>query len=205
MPRKTYHHGDLRRALTAAALDLLRAGGPEAVTIREVARRAEVSPAAIYRHFPDRDALLAELGRIARDGLARRMLDEQARVAHVADRQHATDRLLALGRGYLEFARSDPQLLAAAFLPFEPADGPPEDPNPWKLLSAALDDLVSVGAMSPARRPGAEVVAWSAVHGFATLRAGRSFETSGERDPDPERLLAAIASALGLEAGRARS
>ena len=200
VPRPTYHHGDLRRALLAAALDLVRTGGPDAVTIREVARRVEVSPAAIYRHFPDREALLAEVGRVARGDLARCMLDGLADADGGRDRQHSIDRLLALGRGYLEYARDHPNMIAVAFLPFEPSDGLPEDPNPWNLLAAALDDLVDVGAMAPERRPGAEIVAWSAVHGFATLRANRSFEVSGERDPDPERLLEAIAQSLSLEA-----
>ena len=76
MARPTYHHGDLRRALVTTALELVRAGGPDAVTIREVARRVEVSPAAIYRHFPDREALVAEVARVARGDLARRMLAE---------------------------------------------------------------------------------------------------------------------------------
>ena len=200
MPRPTYHHGDRRRALSGAALNLVRVGGPDAVTIREVARRVEVSPAAIYRHFPDREALLAEVGRIARGDLARRMLDELAYVDGGMNRRHSIDRLLALGRGYLEYAREHPNMIAVAFLPFEPADGLPEDPNPWNLLAAALDELVNVRAMAPERRPGAEIVAWSAVHGFAMLRANRSFEVSGERDPDPERLLAAIASSLDLVA-----
>ena len=78
--RETYHHGDLPRALVAAAVDLARSGGPDAVVLREVARRLQVSPAAMYRHFPDRDALLGEVARIARGDLARRMLDEVARV-----------------------------------------------------------------------------------------------------------------------------
>ena len=78
----------------------------------------------------------------------------------------------------------------------------PEDPNPWDLLAAALDELVDVGVMPPERRPGAEIVAWSAVHGFATLRANRSFEVSGDRDPDPELLLAAISRSLDLDATR---
>ena len=121
------------------------------------------------------------------------MRDELAQVDGAPDRRHSIDRLLALGRGYLEYARREPNMIAVAFLPFEPANEVPEDPNPWNLLAAVLDELVDVGAMAPERRPGAEIVAWSAVHGFAMLRANRSFEVSGERDPDPERLLAAIA------------
>jgi len=59
--RKTYHHGSLRETLVATALELLDAGGREAVNVRETARRAGVSPGAPFRHFPDRAALLAAL------------------------------------------------------------------------------------------------------------------------------------------------
>ena len=55
---KPYHHGDLRRVLIDAALQLVGEGGPDAVSVREAARRAGVSPAAPFRHFPSRDALM---------------------------------------------------------------------------------------------------------------------------------------------------
>ncbi|MFZ2156862.1 MAG: helix-turn-helix domain-containing protein, partial [Bradyrhizobium sp.] len=58
-PPKPYHHGDLKRVLVEAALELAEAGGPEAVSVREAARRAGVSPGAPFRHFPSRDALMA--------------------------------------------------------------------------------------------------------------------------------------------------
>ena len=198
MGRPTYHHGDLRRVLAETAFDLVRGGGPDAVTVREVARRAEVSPAAFYRHFADRDALLAEVARVARGDLASRMLDEVGRVGRGSGRSGSIARFLALGRGYLAFAHDQPDLLATAFLPLEQAADVVEDPNPWQLLAAALDELVAVGAMPKARRPGAEILAWSAVHGFATLRANRSFEVSGEPNPDAEALLLAIARSLDL-------
>ena len=200
MARSTYHHGDLRRALVGAALVLVRAGGPSAVTLRGVARHLEVSPAAIYRHFPDREALLAEVGRIARQDLAQRMLTEVERVDTPTRRSRSVRRFLALGRGYLGFADEEPNLLAAAFYPVETLDGHGEQPNPWALLAAALDDLVASGAMPRERRPGAEAVAWSTVHGFAVLRAGRAFEVSGDPDPDGEAVLESIARALGITA-----
>lgn len=180
------------------ALELVRAGGPASVTLREVARRLEVSPAASYRHFPDRDALLADVARLARRELANRMLEEVARVAEPDPRSGSVRRLLAVGRGYLAFAADEPNLLAAAFLPARLADGEDEQPNPWHILAAALDELVAMGAMPLERRAGAESIAWSAVHGFAVLRASGAFASSGEHDPDSERLLDAIARALDV-------
>jgi AcrR family transcriptional regulator len=199
MARSTYHHGDLRHALLANASELARAGGPDAVTLREVARRLDVSPAAIYRHFPDRNALLGEVAAMARLDLARRMLDEVEQVDDADLRARSIRRFQAIGRGYLLFAQEELNLLAAAFLPIEPPGATPEDPNPWQVLAAALDELVATGAMPFERRAGAETIAWSAVHGFAILRGGRAFDVSGEPDPDPEAVLAAIARSLDLQ------
>jgi AcrR family transcriptional regulator len=196
MARSTYHHGDLRRALLAEANELARSGGPDAVTLREVARRLDVSPAAIYRHVPDREALLGEVAVMARLALARRMLDEVARVDETDPMLRSILRFGAIGRGYLVFAQEEPNLLAAAFLPIEPPDAAAEDPNPWNVLAAALDDLVATGAMPAERRASAEIVAWSTVHGFAILRGGRAFDVSGAVDPDAEAVLDAIARSL---------
>jgi AcrR family transcriptional regulator len=198
MTRSTYHHGDLRRALLAVAVELARSAGPDAVVLREVARRLEVSTAAIYRHFPDRDALLGEVARMARLALARRMLDEVELVHETDPRTLAIRRFTAIGRGYIHFAREEPNLLAAAFLPIPPPGDAAEDPNPWHVLAAALDELVATGAMARERRVGAETIAWSAVHGFAVLRAGRAFDVSGEPDPDPETVLDAISRSLDV-------
>lgn len=198
MARTTYHHGDLRRALLSEAGELARSGGPDAVTLREVARRLDVSPAAIYRHVPDREALLGEVAASARLALARRMLDEVERVAETDSRVRSIRRFQAIGRGYLAFAREEPNLLAAAFLPIEPPNPTIEDPNPWNVLAAALDELVATGAMPAERRRGAEIVAWSTVHGFAILRGGRAFDVSGAIDPDAEAVLDAIARSLGM-------
>ena len=203
MARSTYHHGDLRRAALAEASAIARGGGPDAVTLREVARRLAVSPAAIYRHFPDRDALLGAVASNARRELARRMLEEMARVEASDPRARAINRFQAVGRGYLRFAVEEPNLLAAAFLPIPPpgegtevGEEGTDDPSPWHVLAAALDQLVAAGAMPPARREGAESIAWSAVHGFATLRASGAFLSGGEPEPDPEALLAAIGRSL---------
>lgn len=199
MTRSTYHHGDLRRALQAEASELARSGGPDAVTLREVARRLGVSPAAIYHHFPDRDALLGEVAAMARRDLARRMLDEVEQVDETDLRTRSIRRFRAIGRGYLDFAQAEPNLLAAAFLPIEPPSGEvAEDLSPWHVLAAALDELVATGVMPLERRVGAEAIAWSAVHGFAILRAGRAFDVSGDPDPDPEAVLDAIARSLNV-------
>jgi AcrR family transcriptional regulator len=199
MGRTTYHHGNLREALLEAATELVRSRGPEAVSLRELARELEVSPAAIYRHFPDRDAVLAEVGRRARGQLATRMLSAVQQVRQRDAKARSVDRFLAVGRAYITFAGDEPHMLAAAFLPIQVHTDEPEEPDPWSVLATSLDDLASVGALSPALRVGAEVIAWSAVHGFSTLRQTGAFGTSGDPEPDPEALLLGIARALGLD------
>ena len=111
-------------------------------------------------------------------------------------RTRSIRRFLAIGRGYV--ALEEPNLLAAAFLPIAPTGEVIEDPNPWHVLAAALDELVATGAMPVERRAGAETVAWSAVHGFAILRAGHAFDAAGETHPDPEAVLEAIARSLDM-------
>ena len=126
------------------------------------------------------------------------MLAEVARVHETDPRTRSILAFQAVGRGYLRFAQDEPNLLATAFLPIAPSAAVVEDPSPWHVLAGALDDLAATGAMPPERRVGAETVAWSAVHGFAVLRAGHAFETSGDSAPDAEGILAAIARSLEL-------
>ena len=128
------------------------------------------------------------------------MLDEVGRVQEADPRTRSVRQFKAIGRGYLRFAEEEPNMLAAAFLPIEPPDDVAEDPNPWIVLSAALDELVMAGAMPFERRAGAETIAWSTVHGFAILRAGHAFDVSGERDPDPDAVLDAITRSLDVQA-----
>jgi AcrR family transcriptional regulator len=173
-PRSTYHHGNLRAALVEAATDLARSSGPDGVVLREVARRTGVSHNAAYRHFADRDELLAEVAATGMQELEdamRRHLDQ----VHTKDpAEAARQRLRAVGRGYVEFALDQPGLFETAFSA-EHADPASDDPytspaeGPYGLLGEVLDDNLAQGNIRPELRPGAEVVCWAAVHGFASL------------------------------------
>lgn len=175
--RETYHHGDLRRALLDAGLELAREGGPDAVVLREATRRVGVSANAAYRHFADRDALLAEVVDLAQG----RAADVIAAVIAAVPTQGAPPavaraRFRAVGVGYLRFAMDEPGLFRTAF-------GVPTDLSrtasaasagecgrtPFQLLSDALDEMLETGALPEEQRPGAELLAWSAVHGLAML------------------------------------
>jgi AcrR family transcriptional regulator len=175
-PSRRRPAGQVRNALIAAGLELARAGGPDAVVLREATRRVGVVPNAAYRHFADRDALLAEVCVAAMDELAARMQEQVAAVPDGRDtKQSAIARLGALGVAYLDFATRETGLFETAFaLPrhMEYAAGDTADghgPTPFQLLSSALDELVTAGVLPAERRPDAEYSVWSSVHGMAVL------------------------------------
>ncbi|RZL88048.1 MAG: TetR/AcrR family transcriptional regulator [Variovorax sp.] len=175
--RSTYRHGDLRRALLDAGIELARSGGPDAVVLREATRRAGVVPNAAYRHFASRQALLQAVRAAALSAVAAAM---EAELAAMPPGGTPTDvaraSVRAIGAGYLRFAQTETGLFRTAFgPPVDVEDAPAEAKggqsglNPFELLGAALDQLVAAGALPPERRPGAEFLAWSAVHGLALL------------------------------------
>jgi AcrR family transcriptional regulator len=165
--------GQVRNALIAAGLELARAGGPDAVVLRAATRRVGVVPNAAYRHFADRDALLADVCLAAMDELAERMQQQVAAVPKRRDKRRAAiARLGALGIAYVEFATQETGLFETAFampghLEYAVADG--HGPTPFQLLSNALDELVTAGVLPAERRPKAEYSVWSSVHGMAVL------------------------------------
>ena len=186
-PRKPYHHGSLRSALIEASIALAREGGPDRVVLREAARAAGVSHSAAYRHFADREALLAEVARFARNELAAEM---RRRVNRAKD---PLRRLRAVGTAYIDFALTEPGLFRTAFTSHPATSGDTEDDrptggedpthstavaDPYEVLGQVLDEAQAAGVLDPGRRPGAEVAAWSAVHGLASLLLDGPLPTS---------------------------
>jgi AcrR family transcriptional regulator len=164
----------VRSALIEAGIELARSGGPDAVVLREVTRMVGVVPNAAYRHFADRDALLATVRDAAVRDLARRMADGMSRVR--AGRRTPTGarlRMQAVGTAYLEFARTEPGLFDTAFTATDhPMTDAGDEPLPLEHLQGALDDLVQAGILEPSRRPNIEYPTWAAVHGLAVLLRG---------------------------------
>ena len=174
--RRHRPRGAVRDGLVAAGLELARAGGPDAVVLREATRMVGVVPNAAYRHFADRDELLAAVCGAAMRELADRMAAGVARVqGNYGDPAAAGLRLGAIGTAYLEFAREEPGWFVTAYaLPQQHAYGAPDDGTgpdrtPRGQLRAVLDDLADAGVLDPQRRDGIEYPIWSAVHGLAVL------------------------------------
>jgi len=176
-PRTTFRHGDLRRALLEAGIELARAGGPDAVVLREATRRAGVVPNAAYRHFVSREQLLQAVRSAALSALAVAIETELAGIRKSKDpAEIARAKLRAVGIGYLRFAQTETGLFRTAFSVSErveedtnPANVGESGLNPFQLLSAALDEMVQAGILPSERRRNAEYLAWSAVHGLAFL------------------------------------
>jgi len=175
-PRDSYHHGDLRHALVAAGLDLAREGGPDAVVLREATRRVGVSPNAAYRHFADREALLSAVCDAAQSELAAAIDESYWAVDETDAAAAARGHLRAVGTRYVGFALDHPGLFRTAFAvssDLERATSPeragPGGLTPFQLVTSALDEFVASGIMPASRRPNAEFLAWSSVHGLAML------------------------------------
>ena len=175
--RRTYHHGNLREALVQAALDMIGQRGLAGLAIAEIARVLGVSPAAPYRHFRDRNALIAE---VARRGFERLTADLDA--AWAGGRPDPVTAIERCGRAHLAFAKADPAAYAAMFDPgTDPATGK-VDPAVQDASDAAFAILrrAADAACAQARTAGAgrsravpaQMVAlhvWSLTHGIASL------------------------------------
>lgn len=173
MASATYHHGNLREALLAHAVDLARTGGPSAVVLRDVQRAAGVSNSAAYRHYADRQALLTAVQIHGMTLLGEAMQEALAAVPNRGPRdRRALARFRATGQAYVDFALAEPGLFRTAFAPggIEHTDETvaPER-HPFQILSRCIDDLVATGMLSPGRRDGLDEAAWAAVHGLAVL------------------------------------
>ncbi|MFC7474610.1 TetR/AcrR family transcriptional regulator [Dankookia sp. GCM10030260] len=174
--RRGYHHGNLREALLEGARQLVAERGPQGFTLSEAARRAGVSPSAPYRHFKDREEVLAELGRRGFALFAQRL---QAAAGGARD---AAEALRRMGPAYLAFAREEPGYYAAMFS-FQPEEmaGEPEKGSPFEALTGTIGALLPGGAGLAGRNP--RLVAmqvWALSHGVAMLeRVGMPAPESG--------------------------
>ena len=169
--RTTYHHGNLREALLEAALRLIAEVGPEGFTLREVARRAGVSHNAPYRHFRDREEVLAA---VAAEGF--RELDLAMRGA--AYGEDPLKRLKRAGLAYVEFALRRPEHFAVMFDAPVSKDRSGESTRASEEAFGTLMNLVKScqenGRLGSGNTMDLALLAWTMVHGIAKLAvAGR--------------------------------
>jgi AcrR family transcriptional regulator len=176
MPKKrSYHHPDLRQALLDGAVRLIKEEGMREFSLRKLAKEVGVSHTAPYRHFENKEAILATLMLEGHKRLRLNLLDARARC-----QGKAIDKLLAQGRAYLEFARKNPEYLgvmfskegmAAAMSVGEKLGGHQEDYDSFGVVEGTAKECQAEGSMDPRADASAlALLAWAEVHGLALLR-----------------------------------
>ena len=159
--KRGYHHGNLRQALVEAALALIAERGPQGFTLSEAAKAADVTPAAVYRHFTGRDELLAEVARQGFDIFAALL-----EFAYDEGRPTSLAAFEATGRAYLAFARKYPGHYQAMF---ESGLQPGNHPGLAQVAAKARDTMDRAAdhlarALPETRRPPARM-RWAAGSG----------------------------------------
>lgn len=161
--KKAYHHGDLRAALIAEGLKLLAERDAESLSLREMARNAGVSATSVYRHFPDKEALM---GALAREGLAQLAISQRAAAEQAGGGKSG---FVATGRAYVRFALAHPALFRLIFaspeLGLGKDGGEPEARRMLRENAAATGNVPIDDPMAEVR----SIHAWSLVHGLAML------------------------------------
>ena len=186
--KRAYHHGNLERALVETAVGMIQDAGVQALTLRGVGLRLGVSRTALYRHFDDKEALLA---RVASEGFKRFREALSASVARAAKR-HA-DPMPAMAAAYIHFARSNPSHYQTMFSGVL-ADwgGHPElslhAEAAFNVLLDAIRREQQQGRIGPGNPVELAEITWALSHGIATLGMARQLQ----RTPTPLEDLAAL-------------
>jgi AcrR family transcriptional regulator len=163
----SYHHGNLRAALVEAGLELLEKGETADFSLRELARQVGVSANATYRHFANKEALMAAM---AAEGFRRFTV---ALAEGASGPATATDRFIGAGHGYVRFARQNPALFRLMFSRFTPSNTHNAELNDtatlaYSVLKAGVATMRGVSIDDPAVAVAA-LHAWSIVHGLSHL------------------------------------
>ena len=184
MPKRGYHHGNLRQALIDAALELIELRGPTGFTLSEAAKQAGVTPAAVYRHFEGREDLIAEAARQGYEIFADLMEH-----AYQKGQPSALAAFSATGRAYLAFAREYPGHYIAMFESGISVNRTPE----LAAIAARANEVLEKAATDlsqhiPAdKRPPASMFSahiWAMSHGVVELCARNSPGRASPFPPD---------------------
>jgi len=166
--RTNYHHGALREALMTATLELIETEGIGAVSLRQVARAAGVSPGAPYHHFADRAALLTALSDEGFRRLATALTDARA----AADT--ANTALTAILTAYVHFGQRNPAYFRLMFRPeltksHKSPQGEEAGEEAFAVLDSTVAECLAAGVVRAVDRDVLAITLWSLAHGLASL------------------------------------
>lgn len=170
--REAYHHGDLRSALIDAGMHALAGGSVDALSLRALAREAGVSATAVYRHFPDKDALLRALAAAGLD----RMAEQQATASKAAAGAGPVAAFCASGAAYVRFAIREPELFRLIWKVAPEGDllsVPVDESHPAMAGLRRAVDQVAPPSTSAGDRRAIALRCWGLVHGLAMLALDR--------------------------------
>jgi AcrR family transcriptional regulator len=202
---RPYHHGDLRRAIVRAALDILSETQSVEFSLRELARRAGVSHNAPYKHFADKRDLLAAVSTAGFELLTTRMREE------ITGKRDARAQLLALWRAYIRHGVQNPALYRLMFGGYLSSveDGRPTlERNAAEQAKALLTDVIVRGGLGRAipntarnerRIAGAILACWSLVHGFTMLLVDGLVGPAKKSDEISDRLVGGLLDGLATQ------
>jgi AcrR family transcriptional regulator len=190
---KPYHHGDLRRVLIDAALQLVNEGGADAVNVREAARRAGVSPGAPFRHFPSRDALIQAVAEEAQ----RRFRAEIEQALADAPADDPLGRFRRIGLAYLRWAMRNPThfeiISSRRLFDHDNADGVSRDNAALiDLTQRTLAEAFARGQLRSVDLKRVQIAGRALVYGFARMHIDGHFPRWGVADADVESSAVAV-------------
>lgn len=174
--KATYHHGDLKEALTCAARELIEKKGPEGFSLAEACRIAGVSTAAPYRHFEDRDALV---GSVAKRGFD--TLTDVTKAGRDSFPSGTVDSIVAMGQAYVRFANDEPAVFRLMFASHKGEEAFHQSLNEngdvcFSVLLKAVDAFREAKGLSQKSTMDIALPLWTIVHGTACLLIDRDFD-----------------------------
>ncbi len=190
-PAPAYHHGDLREALVLAGLEILEEGGISALSLRETARRANVSHAAPYHHFPNKEALLTAI--VAR-GLR---IQGEVMAAAMANPKPATDGLQSFGMAYVAFAAAHPSLFRLMYSHERTSPGATKElaEATASIDARFIEGIRETAKCSVERARSIALLLWASMHGLAMLWLDGQLQWEGA--PPLETLAFQVTELLG--------
>ena len=159
----TYHHGNLEQVILDLGLASARKSGQAGLGVRKLAAQAGVTPGSIYRHFSNNEAIKAEISKLARESLAKRMISS---LENLTD---AKLRFRALLEAYLAFAFDEKNLYAVSTAACSEPTKTPDEYSVWAIVISAIEDLSQAGRLKTGIVASNADFVWASAQGYATL------------------------------------